>query len=236
MDEERDALAYLLTVSDSAFPTGSFGHSSGLEYAAQAGWIRGAGDLEEWGRGALESCILSMDARGSAKAWLSAVAPAADGELRELNLRLASMRAGRLQREASAQVGRSFTASVLGVFPLKGLRFGAGVPDWLCSRAGPEHVQFPVAWGALCRALGIGLEACVTAFLAGWLRQMTQAAMKMLPIGQREAFRVQVSLLSLARERRDWREEARGELQGFCPGFDLAGLGHEALSRRYFRS
>ncbi len=236
MAEGPGVLADVLTISDSAFPTGSHGHSAGLEYAAQAGWIRSASDLEEWGRGALLHGVLPLDARASAKAWLAADDPAPVETLRELNRRLAAMRAGRLQREASAQVGRSLTASVAGVYPPERLRFGAGIQEWLCAQAGPDHVQHPVAWGTLCRALDIGLEECVTALLVGWLRQLTQVALKILPMGQWEVFRVQVGLSALVRGPRDWREEAREDLSCFCPGFDQAGLGHEALSRRYFRS
>lgn len=233
----------LLNIADSGFPSGSFGHSSGLEYAVQAGWVTEAGQLADWARGALVHSFIPLDLRAAVKAWfledgLAVQGPATVAQAwLDLNDGLAAFRTSRLQRMASAQVGRSFLRSVVDFYaPLE-----PGCQTILGERAASataleNAIQFPVVWGSVCRRLDIGLAEMAEALVFSALRQMTMVAMRVVPVGQRDAFTVQTHLLRELAFPLDWEAEAGLELESFAPGFDLAGLGMENLASKYFRS
>lgn len=239
------ALLNLLNLSDSGFPTGSFGHSGGLEYAIQAGWVTDGDSLADWARGVLAGSFLPLDVRAAAKAWSGSRLTA--GEWQALNAEVAAFRSSQVQRRASAQVGRSFLRSVTAFYP--GLKVPClAVQD---APAVPEDaVQFPLAWGSVCRALDIGLEAMAEALVFSALRQMTMVAIRVVPMGQNEAFSVQTHLLAELKPGHafggghagpggltlDWAAEARKPLESFAPALDLAGLGMDNLTSKYFRS
>ena len=55
----------VLNLADGAFPTGAHGHSGGLEYAIQAGWVGDRASFAAWCRRALESAVFTLgSARG----------------------------------------------------------------------------------------------------------------------------------------------------------------------------
>ena len=227
-----DALLDLLNLVDSGFPTGAFGHSAGLEYAIQAGWVTDGADLASWARGSLERSFFPLDLRSALKAWHG------EGlDWGDLNRQTAAFRTSRAQREAQAQVGRSFLRSVEAFYPDLGGPLWTGAETWFRSGVDPDAVQFCLAWGLVCRGLGIGALDMAEALVFSALRQMTLVAMRLIPLGQKEAFTVQTRVL------RDLDlapvvapSEVSKPLESLAPGFDLAGLGMENLSSRYFRS
>lgn len=243
----------LLNLSDSGFPTGGFGHSAGLEYAVQAGWVNDAETLAAWARGVLGGSFFPLDLRAAVKAWvlegdhsrLQATTASVEqslgmepltavDRLLELNTELAAFRTSRTQRQAQAQIGRSFLRSVAAFYPET--RPSCAVQ---LARAAPDRgdaVQFSLAWGSVCRGLSIGLPEMAAALAFSCLRQMTMVAMRVVPLGQSEAFAVQTVLLAELRWPTDWVAEAAQDLSSFAPGLDLAGLGMDNLARRYFRS
>ena len=62
----------LLVLADSAFPTGAFAHSWGLEWAIRGGWVTGAADLYPWIRDALRFGVAPMEGRAVAQGALLA--------------------------------------------------------------------------------------------------------------------------------------------------------------------
>jgi urease accessory protein len=211
----------VLNLADAGFPTGAHGHSGGLEYAIQAGWVHDGATFAQWCRRALEGSVRTLDVRAAVKAWHGV-------EWQSLNAEVAAFRTSRVQREASAQVGRSFLRSVASCY-------GPRV-DGLPASDDPDAVQFPVAWGAAFRALGLPVEAMVQTLTFGALRQWTQVAVRIVPLGQREAFSVQTAVLAELLAPATGPEVVAQPLESSAWGLELAGLGMENLSRKYFRS
>ena len=70
------ALARLLLLADSAFPTGAFAHSWGLEWAVRSGWVTDAASLAAWIRDALRFGVAPLEGRAVARARQLAQHPA----------------------------------------------------------------------------------------------------------------------------------------------------------------
>ena len=59
---------------------------------------------------------------------------------------------------------------------------------------------------------------------------------RIVPLGQSDAFSAQTEVLAGARLPTDWPLQAALPLQSWAPGLDLAALGQGNLERKYFRS
>ena len=100
-------LLSLLQVSDSAFPTGAFAHSMGLEAFYDAGELRDAGDLRRFVELSLDSMATSDCVALGAAYTMDSVE-----ELIRIDRLLAATKLTRELREASIATGRRFLASV----------------------------------------------------------------------------------------------------------------------------
>lgn len=217
----------VLNLADGAFPTGSHGHSGGLEYAIQAGWVADRASFAAWCRRSLDSALVPLDVRAAVKAWHAGARPQ-PAAWAELNADVAAFRTSRTQREASAQVGRSFLRSVATCYP----GFAGSLPE----AEAADDVQFPVAWGAAFRILGLPVQAMAETLVFGAVRQWTQVAMRIVPLGQRDAFSAQTEVLATLPELKTGADEALRPLASWAPGMELAGIGMDNLERKYFRS
>ena len=232
----------LLVVADSAFPTGAFAHSWGLEWAVRRGWVTDAEDLYPWVRDALHFGVAPLEGRAVVRAVLLTAGTGERALTRTTSLRavrmsdeVASFLPSREARTAGAQLGRSLLAATGAAFPA--LRGDAGYGALVqAARGHEERVQFPVAWGFAGGLLDIGALALVQGYLLNTVRQWAQVAMRTIPIGQSAALDLVGRLLNdtvrLARE----AAGSRAPLTSVTPGWDLAIAGHGELDARYFRS
>ena len=231
------ARARLLLLADSAFPTGAFAHSWGLEWAVQAGWVTDAGSLVAWTRDALRFGIAPLDGRAVARA-AAVTAPGTEWAVRKLarlSDEVASFQPSREARAAGGQLGRSLLRAAADALP--GLRdhpAHAGVTRATAGR--DDRLQHPVAWGFVGGALGIDAAELLQVFLLGTVRQWSQVAVRTVPVGQSEAVAVVGALLEevTGLARRIARQPRM--LASATPGWDAAVLGHGELTARYFRS
>lgn len=234
------ASADLLVLADSSFPSGSHGHSTGLEYAIQSGSVTDAARLLEWGETTIRHALLPCDGRALVRAWMltSTVGKADSFEvLRGLNEELAAFRPGMVQREGSAQVGRSFCRSCIDAWDAR--IFGSVDAEAFLSetRLNADFVQYPLAWGMVSSGLGIPLRESLLAYSVSAVRQMVQVAVRIMNCGQREALAIQAQLVRfLETEITDPVAELHKRIESAAFCYDSAGLGHESLQRRYFRT
>ena len=237
------ARARLLLLADSAFPTGAFAHSWGLEWAVRAGWVTDAASLAAWTRDALRFGIAPLDGRAVARA-AAVTAPGTESaggpesaarKLARLSDEVASFQPSREARAAGGQLGRSLLRAAADALPA--LRNHPAHADVTRATAGrDDRLQHPVAWGFVGGALGIDAAELLQVFLLGTVRQWSQVAMRTVPVGQSDAVAVVGALLEevtgLARQ--IGRQPRM--LASAAPGRDAAVLGHGELTARYFRS
>jgi urease accessory protein len=224
-------LLSLLHFADSAFPTGGYAHSLGLETYCQAGLVRGREDLERFLIAQLEGSAGPCDATAVAGA-LRAAARDDLPSCRELDATLEAMKSVKEFREGSRQMGRQtlrVAAALTGDARL--VEYAADVDKGLA----PGH--HAVAYGLAAAALGWEPEAATTAYLYSTTALLVGAALRLQSMGQLEGQRVLWSLHPvIARVAREAALRDPSDLWSFAPGIELAGSRHATLEMRLFRS
>lgn len=205
-----------LQLADSAFPTGGFAHSGGLEAAAQAGEIR---DLRAFTRAALWQAgwgALPL----VRQAWLD------PGSLARLDARADLFLANHVANRASRTQGSAFAATCARVFPDEAPR----LPEELCFHLAP-------LWGAMFRSLGLSLEDTLRLFLWSTARGVLSAGVRLGLAGTYEAQRM-LSELGPALDAVADHCGALGvdDLAQPAPLLDLLQATHDRLHSRLFQS
>lgn len=228
----------LLQVTDSAFPTGAFAHSFGLETLVQEGIIESDTTAREWIRAGLLQAWAPTDGLATLLVW-AAMHNAEDVDVAltataAIDARLTASRSAEEVREGSLQVGRRFLDEV---YRLTGHRL---------LDAYKEQVQQPQNSGLGNPSVAFGLMGA----LWGWPQRMTamgagywalsgavSAMVKLVPLGQSTGQRI---LWEMAGPLKASLEGQRGrtleDLGAALPAWDIAALRHPYLYSRLFRS
>jgi urease accessory protein len=177
------ALDYLiLQLCDSAFPTGGFAHSAGLEAAWQQGEIGGATELRGW-------LLASLRQAGHGSLPFIRASRVSIETFEALDDHCDTFLLGHVANKASRAQGQAMLASAARTFErpaLDALAFTAR------SRKLPTHLA-PV-FGAVCDALGIAPDRASRLFLFVTLRGAISAAVRLGVVGPMEAQRIQQQL------------------------------------------
>jgi urease accessory protein len=215
---------------DSFFPSGGYAFSSGLEAAVQGGAVRNA---EELSRYVVESLMTGMGEREAVtvglahEAYVSGVLDMAFKTDKELE----AMKLDRESRTASRQMGRQvirLAADQLARRPL--------IEEYLAAveaEQTPGHLA--VSLGLTLAAAGWSKEDSIAAFLYQTATGFVAAAMKLLPIGQREGQRLLESWLEMI-EPISLKAAHQRVLQSWSPIQDIYAMRHSRLESRLFRS
>jgi len=215
---------------DSFFPSGGFAYSSGLEAAVQGGAVRNADDLSQY--------VDDLYRHGMRRREVVAVARAHE-TVREKRLQVAldadceleSMKMGRDSREASRQMGRQvirIAAELSGGHSILRDYFTAVELERT-----PCHMA--VSLGLVLAASGWGLQEAVAAYLHHTATGFISAALKLLPIGQREGQRLLDGWAPLIAELSD-EAQADAIMNSWSPVQDIYAMKHSRLESRLFRS
>jgi len=164
-------------VVDSAFPTGTFAHSWGLEAAWQQGEIADVAALRTFIRESL------LQTAFGALPFLNAVYHAPDS-LPAMDARADAFLTNGVANRASRIQGRTLVATCARVWPSRAMN------EWLAaSRATHAHLA-PVAGGAF-KLVGLPLGTAQRVMLFGTARGIVSAAVRLGIIGTYEAQRLQ---------------------------------------------
>lgn len=224
------ALIQGLRFVDSFFPSGGFAYSSGLEAAVQGGAVRNAEDLSGYvedllrrGMGRREAVAVGL-AHDAVSEEALHVALDADRELD-------AMKTGRESRQASRQMGRQVirvAAEQIEGCPL--------LQDFLAAveaERTPSHLA--VSLGLALAASGWSRENAVAAYLYQTATGLMSAALKLLPVGQREGQRLLDGWMPLIAELSS-RAQPDTTMTSWSPIQDIYVMRHSRLESRLFRS
>jgi len=219
---------------DSFFPSGGYAFSSGVEAAVQGGAVGNAEDLDRYVTDLFRSGTGQCEAVAVARAWMAVtsdklqVAKDADLELDAMKLcretRMASRQMGRqvLKIATEQQKGQQGVAAIL-----------TGYQAEVEAGRSPGHLA--VSLGLTLGACGWSQEGAVAAYLYQSAVGLVSAALKLLPIGQREAQRLLESWLPLIEDLSRERESGP-TMTSWVPVQDIYAMRHSRLTSRLFRS
>lgn len=214
-----------LQLADSAFPSGGFAHSAGLEAAMQMGEVRSEADVARFVHDALW------------QAGHGSLPFAADGwrhpdAVPEIDAACDAFLLGAVANRASRVQGRAFVSACDRSFRESAL---VALHDDVRSRRIAGH-HAPL-FGAAARALGISLDDVATLWLHGVARGVISAAVRLGLLGPHEAQRLQRSTAPLrARIAGECRDLDRDAVAQTSPWIDLLGSQHDHLYSRLFQS
>jgi urease accessory protein len=218
----------LLQLTDSAFPTGSFSHSAGLEGLVGIGRLHDAETLHAAAREHLE-----LLATADLPVLRAAASAGALDELVALDRGLAATRLAREQRAASAATGRALLDAAHAL-DLDDPRLGA-YRDAVVRRASPGSQA--VAAGVVTSALGVGVPEALTGFAYAACAALVAAGQKLLLLGQRGAQRVlfalhpDITAAVVASHHHDPTDPF-----AFAPVLEVAAMSHERQQTRMYIS
>ena len=217
------ALLRLLQLTDSAFPTGAFAHSFGLETYVARGMVQSATDLEAFIGNALLNALAPSD--GVACVAVFRAGDRWQDVVRDLDQRLTAMKTVSEFRQASRALAIRFLRTATQMLTLP------RAASYLTA------IDATTLYGHLSLAYGLvghDLEWPLPAALAAWFRQscaaLVSVGVRLIPLGQTEGQAVLVRLgttilqaveLALGREADD--------LASFAPGQELAGMIHRDI-------
>jgi urease accessory protein len=173
----------LWQLADSAFPTGGFAHSAGLEAAWQHGEVKNRAELMAF----LET---SLHQAAQAALPFVVVAHSEPQRLPELDKLCDAFLSNHVANRASRLQGRAFMTAV----------------ERICAPQTPEarpqtpSSHFAPVFGACLRALKVPRDTTVRLFVFSHLRSLLAAAVRLNIVGPMEAQKLQHQLSSLSEE------------------------------------
>jgi urease accessory protein len=161
-------------LADSAFPTGSFAHSSGLEAAWQQGEIARREDVLLFVEASLEQC-------GHAALPFVGAAFDSPGEFPQIDSLCEVFLTNHVANRASRAQGRAFVNAAERLFPSVGKKL----------KLEAAFAHLPPVWGACLRGLEVERETAIRMFFFNHLRCILAAAVRLNILGPMEAQLIQ---------------------------------------------
>ncbi len=199
-------------LADSAFPSGGFAHSGGLETAWQQGEVD---DLEHFVRQ-----VITQAGHGALP--LVGAAHERPGELADLDALCDAFLSNAVANRASRIQGRALLLAARHAFP--------SLPELSATHYAP-------LFGAICRALEIDRRPAQALFLHLTCRGILGAAVKLGIVGSNAAQRLQAKLAPHLQETLDRCERLSvSQLTQTAPLIDLWQSMHDRIYSRLFQS
>jgi urease accessory protein len=213
----------ILQLADSAFPTGGFAHSAGLEAAAHFGEVSTSAGLEAYVRAHLWNV-------GNTSLPFVTAAHEQPGSHHTLDLLCDATLTNHVANRASRTQGRAFLTTCRRVFG------GPSMLDLVSRvRASPSHLA--PAFGAALRALEIPCPDARFLFAFVSMRGLLSAAVRIGVAGTHEAQRIQRDLGPILDEVLEACASLRpADSATVAPIADLVAATHDRMYSRLFQS
>lgn len=196
-----------------AFPTGAFAFSHGLEAAIRDGQVRDAAGLQDW-----LDVMLTHGAGRSDTIFLYA-AHAAD-DMAGLSALAAALQPSAERRAETLMQGTAFAATLRAVW-------GHDVAD----------MALPLVVGRAAALQGLPAGPVAAVYLQAMVINLTQAAQRLMPLGQTAAARIVAALGPVAAGvAAEAAELTTDDLGSAAFAIDIASMRHEGMEPRLFRS
>lgn len=224
------ALLRLMWLASPALPVGGFSYSEGLEAAVEAGLVGGEADATAWLLDQLHLSQARADWAVAAEAYVAWQDDTHAQRLAELNDWVRTTRESQEFRLQTEQMGRSL---------VEWLRNGPQGDDPRIARLaalGPAPT-WPVAFALAGVLAGAPLRQALLALAFGWAENMSQAAMKAVPLGQAAAQRMLAAMADAIPGAVDAALATdASRRQAHTPMLALLSSRHEEQYSRLFRS
>ncbi len=232
MSTDDGALYHLLTWLSPSYPVGAFAHSSGIEWAVEAGWITDRASLEAW----LDCVVTAGAAWNDAVLFVYAYRTALAGDhaaLADVAALAAAAHPALERRLESLAQGEAFRRIALATVPEPQAAALADCPA--------DHLAYPVAVASLAASHRIALSAALTAYLHALIANLVSAAQRLVPLGQTDGQKAMLTLAPIV-------AHAVQRAIALPPGdpfaalgsatwnADLAAMAHETQYTRLFRT
>lgn len=229
------SLLQLIWLASPALPIGGFSYSEGLEAGVDKAFIATESGANDWLLDQLQLSLSRADLSVVAKA-VAAWRRADLARIHELNSWVQQTRESSEQRLQTEQMGRSML-------------------DWWRKQPCFHHTTdfapsddvvlngffnsptYPIAFALAASATQASTRDCLMSFAFGWAENMTQAAVRAVPLGQTAGQRILANLAEHIPAAVDHAIKIMdSERQAFSPMLAILSAQHETQYSRLFRS
>lgn len=224
-------LLHLIQIHDTAFPTGSFAHSFGMETYIQDRDITTAEELRNFCDMYLRHNLASTDAIIVQEAYRLAKENDTQGLIRLENI-CHAIKLSPETRKGSMMMGRQFLQTV------RPLNDGELLTMWYEKFKSKEiKGHYPVVYGIYTAMLGVDAKISLETFLYSSITSLIQNGVRAIPLGQNSGVQTIFSLLPVIQETASRvKTLTMDDLDNNSIGLEIASMKHEFLHSRLFIS